>query len=575
MLAPVAARTFEVLGIGASLWYLGSWLDLHERTSTLDFEVEHAMEVERWSYNDRCLLQVRQSRRAVVGQHGALSDLFVPVLVGAEMAGVIVVGPFLTALPSGAAVLERWRALTGRQGELSEPEFAGYLAALLALPLLEDTLAQTLQRLVECLAELMAGTGSARALYLEVESLRDELFKTRLHDRMWDAARAMVDERTTRLWVASCRDGHLWHLGVRQFPKHVLVGFFTNEDRASDALGEALRMEGFRRACVRLAYDARNVVAGRIGDSGVSFLMSTGTSAQRSRARLLDLARRATLLARKRFGLSLHLGASMLPGALSSQYQAALAAAEVALARGIAVVQAGSGVRRQPRLAPYRDELARAAEETPESLAPRFDRYLEVVAQRCAGRIDAARAELDATFDRIAETLVRSGAAEARRWTEISRRMEGTTGNITRLDHLLSAFRVALHGLVETGRRKPAPSRHQRSLGRAEAYMREHRAEPLTRAKVAKVAGFAETYFSELFHEKQGKTFGQHLTDLRIEHAKRLLMDTSLGMQRIAELSGFRTRQYLSRVFKTEAGETPLKYRLRVLKGHAPYEYVP
>jgi AraC-like DNA-binding protein len=575
MLAPVAARTFEVLGIGASLWYLGSWLDLHERSSTLDFEVEHAMEVERWAYNDRCLLEARKSRKTVLGEHGGLRDLFVPVLDGKEVAATIVVGPFLTALPDRAALLDRWRALTGRQGELSEPEFASYVATTLALPLLEDGLADSLRRLVECLAALMARTGSARALYLEVESLRDELFKTKLPDRMWEAARAMVDERTTRLWVASCRDGHLWHLGVRQFPKHVLVGFFTNEDRDSDALGEALRVEGFRRACVRLAYDTRNVVAGRIGDSGVSFLVSTATSVQRSRARLLDLAQRVTLLARKRFGLSLHVGASMLPGPLSGQYQAALGAAEAALARGIALVHAGPGVRSQPRLAPYRDELARVAEETPESLAPRFDRYLEVVAQRCAGRIEAARVELDATFDRIAETLVRSGAVEARRWTELSKRMESTTGNITRLEQLLSAYRITLRGLVDTGRRKPGRSRHERSLGRAEAYMREHRAEPLTRAKVAKVAGFAETYFSELFHQKQGKTFGQHLTDLRIEQAKRLLMDTSLGMQRVAELSGFRTRQYLSRVFKSEAGETPMKFRQRVLKGHAPYEYVP
>jgi len=105
--------------------------------------------------------------------------------------------------------------------------------------------------------------------------------------------------------------------------------------------------------------------------------------------------------------------------------------------------------------------------------------------------------------------------------------------------------------------------------------MREHRAEPLTRAQIARVAGFAETYFSELFHQKQGKTFGRYLRDLRIEQAKRLLMDTSLPVQRVAELSGFCTRQYLSRVFKSDAGETPMEYRRRALRGHAPYEYVP
>jgi len=575
ILGPVAARTFEELGLGASLWYLGSWLDLHERVATLDFEVEHAAEIERWSYNDRCLLEARQGGKTVLGQHRGLTDLFVPVRVGSEVVAVIVIGPFSTIQPSSAAILERWAALTGRKGDVSDPEFATFVTTMLAVPVLEGLLAASLQRFVECLAQLMAATGSAQALYLELESLRDELLKTKLADRMWAAARAMVDERTTRLWAASCRDGHLWHLGVRQFPKHVLVGLFTNRDRDSDPLGEVLRIDGFRRACVQLAFDTRNVIAGRVGDNGVSLLVAQGGSVQRSRTKVLDLAHRVTLLARKRFGLELHAGVSMLPCLLSSQYQSALAASEAALSRGIALVHAAAGTPARPRLVPYREELARAAEENPEALAPRFDRYLEVVAARYAGRLGAAQVELETAFDQIAEGLIRSGTLEARRFAELAKRLDRTTGNTGTLEELLSEYRGALRTLVDRGRKKPAPSRQERSLSRAESYMREHCGDPLTRAKVAKIAGFAETYFSELFHQKQGKTFGQYLTDLRVERAKRLLIDSPLSIQRIAELSGFHTRQYLSRVFKSGVGETPMAYRRRALRGHAPYEYVP
>lgn len=571
----MAARTFEELGLGASLWYLGSWLDLHERTASLDFEVEHGAEIERWAYNDRCLLEARQSGHVVLGQHRGMSDLFVPVRVGSGVVAVIVVGPFTTARPTSAAILERWAILTGRKGDLSDPEFGSYVEAMLAMPVLEGALATSLQRLVECFAELMAATGSAQALYREVESLRDDLLKTKLPDRMWAAARAMVDERTTRLWAASCRDGHLWHLGVRHFPKYALVALYMSQDRGSDPLGEVLRVDAFRRACVTLAYDTHDAVAGRVGDSGVSFLVSQGGSTQRSRTRLLDLAQRATSLARKRFGLVLHVGASMLTGPLSRQYQAALAASEAALVRGIALVHAAPSAGTRPRLVPYREELARVAEESPEALAPRMDRFLEVVAERYPSRLEAARVELEIVFDQIGERLVRNGALEAKTLAELGKRIERTTGNIGTLDELLFVYGRALHGLADLGRKKPAPSRHERSLGRAEAYMREHRGEPLTRAKVAKVAGFAETYFSGLFHEKQGKTFGRYLRELRIEHSKKLLMDTPLPMQRIAELAGFRTRQYLSRVFKIEVGETPMAYRRRALRGHAPYGYVP
>lgn len=575
ILGPVAGRVFEQLGVGASLWYMGSWLDLHERTEALVFEIEHGDEIERWSYNDRCLFEARQTRSSVVGSHGGSHDLFVPIRIDGVAEGVIVVGPFATAHLGSDAILEHWRQLTGRQGELSDAEFASYLTATLSMLVLEGPMVARLKRLVECLAALMACSGPARALYLEVESLRDELMKAKRADRMWEAARAMVDERTSRLWAASCRDGHLADLGIKQFPKHALVGLFVSHDEKPHLLDDVLACNAFRRACVGLACDFGNVVPGQVGDNGVSFLASQRGSAQRSRAALLDLAQRVTSLARKRFRLSLHMGMSTLPVSLSQQYQSALAAAEAALSRGIAIVHAGANVRPPPPLAPYRLSLSRIAEENPDALPPRFDHYLEVVADRYASRLEPARAQVEAGFEQIAEALLRSGAIEAKSIAVLRTKLERSAGTVANLRELFALYRTGVRELVDAGRKESAPSRHERGLGRAEAYMREHQGEPLTRAKVARVAGFAESYFSELFHEKQGVTFARYLMRLRVERAKKLLSDTPLHLQRIAELAGFKTRQYLGRVFKSETGETPAAFRRRALRGHAPYRYVP
>ena len=84
------------------------------------------------------------------------------------------------------------------------------------------------------------------------------------------------------------------------------------------------------------------------------------------------------------------------------------------------------------------------------------------------------------------------------------------------------------------------------------------------------MAGFAPNYFSELFHEKEGMTFASYVTRLRIDHAQELLIRTPLNLQRVAQLTGFASADYLSRVFKRTTSETPIQYRWR-----ARYEQKP
>ena len=62
-------------------------------------------------------------------------------------------------------------------------------------------------------------------------------------------------------------------------------------------------------------------------------------------------------------------------------------------------------------------------------------------------------------------------------------------------------------------------------------------------------------------------TFESYLTQLRIERAKQLLSGTALNLERVAQLSGFSRRSYLGRVFRRQAGVTPMAYRRRVRKG--------
>jgi AraC-like DNA-binding protein len=157
---------------------------------------------------------------------------------------------------------------------------------------------------------------------------------------------------------------------------------------------------------------------------------------------------------------------------------------------------------------------------------------------------------------------------DARGLTGLREELQRSAENATTAGELFAAYRRAVAEIADALAR-PRPLYADRSLRRAEQHMRRHFGERLGLARIARIAGFSPTYFSELFRKKQGVTFEQHLLGIRIERAKQLLGGTSLSLQRVAALCGLSTRNYLGRVFKRVTGETPMGYRRRVLDGLA------
>jgi AraC-like DNA-binding protein len=98
-------------------------------------------------------------------------------------------------------------------------------------------------------------------------------------------------------------------------------------------------------------------------------------------------------------------------------------------------------------------------------------------------------------------------------------------------------------------------------VGRATAYIRDHFAEPLTLVKVARVAGLAPTYFSTLFSETERVGFHGYVQRLRLDRARHMLASTTLSVERVGQLCGFRSRNRFHVAFKRSLGVTPHDYR--------------
>jgi AraC-like DNA-binding protein len=92
-------------------------------------------------------------------------------------------------------------------------------------------------------------------------------------------------------------------------------------------------------------------------------------------------------------------------------------------------------------------------------------------------------------------------------------------------------------------------------------YMRQNFAKPISLADVAKLAHMTETAFSRFFKQQAGIKFIDSLTDLRLGHASRLLVDTTLSIGEIAYQCGFHNISNFNRIFKKKKKITPKDYR--------------
>lgn len=88
-------------------------------------------------------------------------------------------------------------------------------------------------------------------------------------------------------------------------------------------------------------------------------------------------------------------------------------------------------------------------------------------------------------------------------------------------------------------------------------------AKPHTVASLAKRASMSSRTFARRFVEETGRTPMQWVTDQRVLYARRLLEETDLDIDRVADRSGFGTSTLLRHHFRRVIGVTPSDYRRR------------
>jgi AraC-like DNA-binding protein len=96
---------------------------------------------------------------------------------------------------------------------------------------------------------------------------------------------------------------------------------------------------------------------------------------------------------------------------------------------------------------------------------------------------------------------------------------------------------------------------------RARRFMEKQLKEDLTLEDIAKQVGTSASYLSRRFKLETGKNITSYLNELRIEEAKRLLLDESLMITDIAFAVGYGSVQHFGRTFNSIVGCSPSSWR--------------
>lgn len=118
-------------------------------------------------------------------------------------------------------------------------------------------------------------------------------------------------------------------------------------------------------------------------------------------------------------------------------------------------------------------------------------------------------------------------------------------------------FRWIMDYTAHQGERKQADL-----MIRAKRFILDNYANPeLTLKSVADFAGLNEKYFSTRFTSKEGVTFSNYLTGVRIRKARELMETTDLKIYEISQSVGYNSVEHFTRVFKKMCGVSPGSWR--------------
>ena len=100
-----------------------------------------------------------------------------------------------------------------------------------------------------------------------------------------------------------------------------------------------------------------------------------------------------------------------------------------------------------------------------------------------------------------------------------------------------------------------------RRVQKVQRYINAHYQEDIRLAQLADLVGMTPVAFSRFFRLRTGKTLSDYIIDIRLGHAARLLVDSTVNVAEICYECGFNNISNFNRIFKKKKGCSPTAFR--------------
>lgn len=140
------------------------------------------------------------------------------------------------------------------------------------------------------------------------------------------------------------------------------------------------------------------------------------------------------------------------------------------------------------------------------------------------------------------------------------------SGELQRQWIWFKAIEILVLQAESLGAEAPLPSlvftgREQSQLNDAREMLRSRLNEPPTLPEIASAIGLNEYKLKRGFKARFGTTIFRYLTQMRLEKARQLLLDSNISSKAIADELGYSSPQHLSTAFRRQFGKSPRDYR--------------
>lgn len=100
-----------------------------------------------------------------------------------------------------------------------------------------------------------------------------------------------------------------------------------------------------------------------------------------------------------------------------------------------------------------------------------------------------------------------------------------------------------------------------RRVQKVQNYINIHYKEEIRLGQLAKLVGMTEVSFSRFFKLRTGKSLSEYIIDIRLGHAARMLVDSTMSIAEICYESGFNNLSNFNRIFKKKKKASPKDFR--------------